>query len=204
MVFQYNPLLHHIETNANGELLFTVTRHATLAPKVRYNVHDEGGVIRDDDLRRTLHGFGVDLDELDPVRRRHVRMPYLYVFGRRDSTVSVMGANIYPADIEAGIYADAALAAQVLSFALAIREDRPGETRPLVSIQLARSEPSDGLTDALARAIGGQLAAQNADYQEAMREYPALMQPIVELHARGTGPFVGDGDRIKHRYVAPS
>ena len=204
MVFQSNPLLHPIETNANGELLFTVTRHATLAPKVRYNVHDEGGVIRDDDLRRTLHGFGVDLDELDPVRRRHVRMPYLYVFGRRDSTVSVMGANIYPADIEAGIYADAALAAQVLSFALAIREDRPGETRPLVSIQLARSEPSDGLTDALARAIGGQLAAQNADYQEAMREYPALMQPIVELHARGTGPFVGDGDRIKHRYVAPS
>jgi hypothetical protein len=34
-----------------------------------------------------------------------------------------------------------------------------------------------------------------------MREYPELMVPIVELHARGTGPFAGDGDRIKHRYV---
>lgn len=47
-----------------------------------------------------------------------------------------------------------------------------------------------------------QLATLNADFQEAMREYPALMVPIVELHARGTGPFAGDGERIKHRYVA--
>jgi phenylacetate-CoA ligase len=201
MVFQYNPLLHHIETNANGELLFTVTRHATLAPKVRYNVHDEGGVIRDDELRARLAGFGVDIGQLDPSRRRHVRMPYLYVFGRRDSTVSVMGANIYPADIEAGIFADPALAERILSFALAIRENRPGETRPLVSIQLAREEPTSDVADALTAAIQRQLSSQNADYQEAMREYPALLVPIVELHARGTGPFVDDGSRIKHRYV---
>jgi phenylacetate-CoA ligase len=201
MVFQYNPLLHHVETNARGELLFTVTRHATLSPKVRYNVHDEGGVIRDDDLRARLRTLGVRLDDLVPGRRRLVRMPYLYVFGRKDSTVSVMGANIYPGDIEAGIYADASVAESVLSFRLALREERPGETRPLVSIQLARGEPTDALARALAASIEGQLASQNRDYQEAMSEYPALMVPIVELHARGTGPFAGDGDRIKHRYV---
>lgn len=202
MVFQYNPLLHHVETNSRGELLFTVTRHATLAPKVRYNVHDEGGVLRDDDLRRRLAPFGIRPQDLVPGMPRLVRMPYLYVFGRRDSTVSVMGANIYPADIEAGIYADPSLAERVLSFSLAIREERPGETRPLVAIQLARDEPSPALTDALAGAIGRQLAAQNRDYQEAMREYPALMVPIVELHARGAGPFADDARRIKHRYVA--
>jgi phenylacetate-CoA ligase len=203
MVFQYNPLLHHVETNASGELLFTVTRHATLAPKVRYNVHDEGGVIRDDDLRRRLAEFGVRLEDLAPGGGRLVRMPYLFVFGRKDSTVSVMGANIYPGDIEAGIYADPSLAAEVLSFSLGIREERPGETRPLVSIQLARAEPSAALTDALSAAITRQLASQNRDYQEAMTEYPALMVPVVELWARGTGPFAGDGERIKHRYVAP-
>jgi len=201
MVFQYNPLLHHIETNAIGELLFTVTRRATLSPKVRYNVHDEGGVIRDDDLRRRLAAFGIRLEDLAPGAQRLVRMPYLFVFGRRDSTVSVMGANIYPADIEAGIYAEPVLAEQVLSFRLAIREERPGETRPLVAVQLARGTPAPELALALAAAIERQLALQNADYQEAMKEYPALLVPIVELHARGTGPFAGDADRIKHRYV---
>jgi phenylacetate-CoA ligase len=201
MVFQYNPLLHHIETNERGELLFTVTRHATLSPKVRYNVHDEGGVIRDDDLRRRLAAHGIALEDLVPGERRMVRMPYLFVFGRTDSTVSVMGANIYPGDIEAGIYADPALAEQVRSFRLGIREERPGETRPLISIQLAHGDSSPGLADALGGAIARQLASQNADYQEAMAEYPALLVPLVELHPPGTGPFADDADRIKHRYL---
>jgi hypothetical protein len=34
-----------------------------------------------------------------------------------------------------------------------------------------------------------------------MKEYPALMVPIVELHERGTGPFSDDANRIKHRYL---
>jgi phenylacetate-CoA ligase len=201
MVFQYNPLLHHIETNAGGELLFTVTRHATLAPKVRYNVHDEGGVIRHDHLRARLATFGVTLDHLAPAGRRQVRMPFLYVFGRKDSTVSVMGANIYPGDIEAAIYRDPALAEQVLSFRLSLSEVRPGETRPRVDVQLARGAATRELRADLASAIEQQLATQNRDYQEAMREHPRLMVPLVELHERGTGPFHGDGDRIKHRYV---
>ncbi len=130
-----------------------------------------------------------------------VRMPYLYVFGRKDSTVSVMGANIYPGDIEAGIYSEPLLAEQVLSYRLALREEQPGETRPLIAIQLARGEPSPALRDALAGAIERQLASQNADYQEAIKEYPALLVPIIELHARGAGPFADDADRIKHRYI---
>ena len=128
-------------------------------------------------------------------------MPYLFIFGRKDSTVSVMGANIYPADIEAGIYADASLAEHVLSFRLSLREDRPGETRPMIDVQLARGEPTEAMREALRTAIEAQLASQNADYREAMAEYPALMVPIVQVHARGSGPFAADGDRIKHRYV---
>lgn len=72
----------------------------------------------------------------------------------------------------------------------------------MVDIQLARGAASASLTDALAAAIERQLSAQNRDYQEAMREHPALMVTLVRLHARGTGPFAGDSDRIKHRYVA--
>ncbi len=202
MVFQYNPLLHHVETNARGELLFTVCRAATLSPKVRYNVHDEGGVLRDDELRRRLAPFAIQLEELAPTGfGRLVRMPYLYVFGRKDSTVSVMGANIYPADIEAGLYAHPELAARVRSYRFSILEERPGETRPLVAIELERGDPDDAFTAAIAAAIETQLLATNRDYQEAVTEYPSLMVPAVQCHAAGTGPFAGDADRIKHRYV---
>jgi phenylacetate-CoA ligase len=202
MVFQYNPMLHHVETNARGELLFTVCRSSTLSPKVRYNVHDEGGVLRDDELRRRLAAFGITPESLAPADfGRLVRMPYLFVFGRADSTVSVMGANIYPGDVEGGIYADPALAAHVRSFRLALLEERAGETRPLISIELERGEPTEELATALAARIEAHLLATNTDYREAVGEYPELMVPVVRLFAAGTGPFEGSSERIKHRYV---
>jgi phenylacetate-CoA ligase len=202
MVFQYNPMLHHVETNARGELLFTVCRSSTLSPKVRYNVHDEGGVLRDDELRRRLAAFGITPESLAPADfGRLVRMPYLFVFGRADSTVSVMGANIYPGDVEGGIYADPALAAHVRSFRLALLEERAGETRPLISIELERGEPTEELVKALAARIEAHLLATNTDYREAVGEYPELMVPVVRLFAAGIGPFEGSSERIKHRYV---
>ena len=202
MVFQYNPMLHHVETNARRELLFTVCRSGTLSPKVRYNVHDEGGVLRDDELRQRLAVFGITPESLAPDGfGRLVRMPYLFVFGRADSTVSVMGANIYPVDVEGGIYADPSLAAHVRSFRLSLLEERPGETRPLVSIELERDEPTDELMSQLASTIEAHLLATNTDYREAVGEYPELMVPVVRLYAAGSGPFEGSGERIKHRYL---
>ena len=202
MVFQYNPLLHHVEVNARGELLFTVTRHATLSPKVRYNVHDEGGVLRDDELRHRLAALGIRLEDLAPPRqRRLVRMPYLFVFGRKDSTISIMGANIYPQDIEAAIYGSPDLAAHIRSYRLAILEPSAGVTRPSVSIELERGDPSPELTERLSEAIESGLLRTNRDYQEASREYPDLMPPVVQLFAAGSGPFADEAARIKHRYI---
>ena len=42
MVFQYNPLDYLVETTAGGELVITVNRVGTTAPKLRYNLHDLG------------------------------------------------------------------------------------------------------------------------------------------------------------------
>ena len=191
MVFQYNPFFHHVTTNDQRELLYTVTRHGTLLPKVRYNPHDEGGVLRDDDLRARLATLDIRLEDLVPAgSRRLIRMPYLYVFGRKDGTVSVMGANIYPEDIADAIYTDASVAGRILSWQLSV-EERPGETRPHVDIQLVRDDPDDAFRDRLAGLLTDHLRRTNRDYREAFGEYPALMPVIVDVHRRGEGPFAG-------------
>ena len=104
-------------------------------------------------------------------------------------------------DVEGGIYADPSLATHVRSFRLSLLEERPGETRPLVSIELERGEPTAELSSALAARIEAHLLATNTDYREAVGEYPEMMVPVVRLFAAGTGPFEGSGERIKHRYV---
>ncbi len=129
-------------------------------------------------------------------------MPYLFVFGRKDSTVSVMGANIYPEDIESAIYSDAEVAAHILSFQLSVVEERPGETRPHVAVQLLNDAPDEAFRARVAQLLTAHVGSMNRDYREASGEYPALMPFIVELHARGEGPFAGMEKRIKFRYIA--
>ena len=117
MVFQFNPLMHHIEVNDNREVIFTITRSSLLSPRIRYNVHDDGGVMHYNEMAKTLAAFGQDIKNLTtPTESRILRMPFLWIYGRRDFTISVMGANIYPEDLEQCLYAEPELARITRSF----------------------------------------------------------------------------------------
>ena len=64
MIFQYNPMAYYVETNAAGELVVTMSRPYHIAPKVRYNIHDRGHVLRFPQLKRILR-------ETRPYRSSH-------------------------------------------------------------------------------------------------------------------------------------
>src|SRR2546430_2726382 len=121
MVFQYNPLIHYLEVNAEREGICTISRPDVLSPRIRYNVHDEGGLLDYGRMMAALGSFGLDPATFghDPLTDgprgplpwvHPVRLPFLWIFGRRDATISVMGANIYPEDVETVIYKDGRLA----------------------------------------------------------------------------------------------
>ncbi len=197
MLFQYNPLMHYVEVNDNRELLFTISRKSLLSPRVRYNVHDEGGVARYDDMQQRLAACGIDIAALGarPGRRR-VQLPFFWIYGRSDYTVSVMGANIYPEDIEQCLYADASLAKITHSFCLTLAQGERASVNPRFIFEVD-VEPTAELTARYRDSILEQLIALNADFREAWQEYPETVTPVIELHPRGTGPFAADAGRIK-------
>jgi phenylacetate-CoA ligase len=197
MLFQFNPLVHYVEVNANRELLFTISRRSLLSPRVRYNVHDEGGVARYDEMQRKLAACGIDLDALG-ARAGHKRLPlpFFWIYGRRDYTVSVMGANIYPEDIEQCLYAEPALARTTHSFCLALEEGAGAAVNPKFVFEID-AEPTPELAAMFRTAMLERLIALNADFREAWKEYPQSVTPIIELHRCGTGPFAADAVRIK-------
>jgi phenylacetate-CoA ligase len=197
MLFQYNPLMHYVEVNANRELLFTISRKSLLSPRVRYNVHDEGGVARFDEMQRRLAACGVDIAALGARDgREQLRLPFFWVYGRRDYTVSVMGANIYPEDIEQCLYADAALSKITHSFCLALDESAGADVRPKLIFETDVA-PTAELSAAYGEAMLKGLIALNADFRAGWHEYPDALTPTIELHPRGTGPFAADAGRIK-------
>ncbi len=197
MLFQYNPLMHYIEVNSDQELLFTISRSSLLSPRIRYNVHDQGGVARFDELQRRLAEFGIDIEALGGgAGQRQLRLPFFWVHGRRDYTVSVMGANIYPEDIEQCLYAEAGLARMTHSFCLTLEEGPGGAVHPKFLFEVD-VEPTPELSARYRAAMLRELVALNADFREAWHEYPDTVTPIIELYARGTGPFAADAGRIK-------
>ncbi len=197
MLFQYNPLMHHVEVNEHRELLFTVSRKSLIAPRVRYNVHDEGGVARFDDVQRRLAACGVEIETLiAQPGRRCLRLPFFWVYGRRDYPVPVMGANIYPEDIEQCLYAEPALARITHSFCLGLAEGTDASVNPKFIFEVD-VEPTAGLATTYREAILRRLLPLNADFRQAWQEYPQTVTPVIELHPRGGGPFARDAGRIK-------
>ena len=71
---------------------------------VRYNISDNGGIITYDAMLEFLAGYGFNpIAELQSEDRGARPLPFVYVFGRSNFTVSYFGANIYPENVSVGL-----------------------------------------------------------------------------------------------------
>ncbi len=202
MLFQYNPLDHFVEI-IDREVVVTISKSWTLSPRIRYNIKDEGGMITFNDMKARLRQHDIDLLKLE--RACHYPrwyLPFLFIFGRKDSTISVMGANIYPEDVENIVYTDALLAKEINSFLLSLVEDATGNPRPCFEFEILDSTHKDMVEKKLREILGPQLAQMSFDYKKAREEYPQAVEPIIKIYGMHEGPFKDNQNRIKKRYLA--
>jgi phenylacetate-CoA ligase len=197
MVFQYNPLDYYIEATESGELLFSICRLDSLSPKLRYNLHDSGCVIRFPDLTRVLAGFGIAPDDL---AERYLDLPLLFHYGRSDATVAFYGAKVTPADVQEAVFSVPELQGLVTSFVLIVGEDAEANKTLRLAFELADGRQAPKEVEPLRAALLDALVAVNQDYREASRFIPPG-EPTAEFHAAGTGPFAGYDIRLKRTYI---
>lgn len=200
MLFQYNPLDYMVET-VNGELVITVNRLCMLSPRIRYNIHDSGSSHSYQTVVEICRGFGIDI-ETSPVATAspRFRLPFLYIQGRSDSTISYMGSNIYPEDIEQGLSTVAEYNDQIRGFALELREIGDGAVRPCVHVEFS-DDASLEVETRLRTAIVERLLTNSRDFRAAAAENPTATEFLIEVHRPGTGPFEENSRRIKRRYI---
>jgi phenylacetate-CoA ligase len=206
MIFHYNPLETYLEINSRGELLCTINYKSCLQPKLRYNVGDEA-------LLHSLVNVK-DIIKRDPRRWAECRqatgdeklsLPLLFLFGRTDSTISYMGANLYPQDVEYGLYQGNPHAADIARFCLSLEELADLETRPVINIELRDgTELSPSATGELAatcqRGVLAHLARVSRDFAESLKEDPTAADLRVRVFAAGQGPFAGTST-LKNVYL---
>lgn len=206
MIFHYNPLETYLEINERGELLCTINTKSCLQPKLRYNVGDEA----------LLHSLArvKEIIKRDPQRWAECReatadermgLPLLLLFGRKDSTISYMGANLYPQDVEYGLYEGNPFASEISRFCLSLVEMPDLESRAVINIELREGvvlgpDMSADLIEICRQGVLSHLARVSRDFAESLREDPATADLHVRIFEYDSGPFFG-ASALKNVYL---
>ena len=204
-VFQYDPLDYYIESNERNELLFTINRPSTIAPKVRYNLHDVGHTLRYRDVIAAIQRTG-RTDIIENLRARGVclhNLPLLFHYGRSDLSVSYFGTTVSPEGISQALHAIPALEGAVESFQAYNAQNENDDATLVVAVELAsgRDKATFHIPDVQSR-FAEELGRIDRDFATVYSTAPVALRPEIRLYDSQTGPFQDGHRKIKHTYVA--
>lgn len=194
---QYDPMSRFFEVY-EGTLLFSGDNGI---PLVRYHISDNGGLISYEAMLEFLAEWGFDpVAALQGGRGIHP-LPFVYVFGRSNFTVSYFGANIYPENVTVGLEQPIVREWVTGKFVLQVKEDVDQDRFLSVIVELAPGvEGSEEKRDAIASSILSQLLRLNSEFANYVPKQYQL--PQVVLAPMGDPEYFPIG--VKHRYTRPS
>ncbi len=196
MVFQFNPFDYLMETNKHGELLVTITRDTNINPRIRYNIHDRGHVLRMRELDGVLKEFGL----MHLTKLRITDLPLLFLYGRSDMSVDFNGAVVAPDTVRDVLFGAPDLAEIVTNHRLISYEDDAGNRQLHIAFQLTEGTVAPDEAE-VGRRVFAALRESNGDFSNAIRTAPDGTLPTFGLYQFREGPFAQDGQKLKNEYV---
>jgi phenylacetate-CoA ligase len=167
-------------------------------PLIRYSILDQGGLITYAQMLEFLAEWGFNpITELENHRGIH-QLPFVYIFGRSNFTVSYFGANIYPENVTVGLEQPIIREWVTGKFVLQVKEDLDKNRFLSVVVELAPGiEDKEEKRLSITAAILAQLLRLNSEFANYVpRQYQT---PLVELKPIGDIEYFPIG--VKHRYT---
>ena len=192
---QYDPMSRFFEP-VDGKTLAVTGDNGV--PLIRYHIADRGGLMGHGEMLAFLRGRGLASFEVGSLGGAEFTLPFVWVFGRADFTVSFYGANVYPENVVVGLEQQGLVGWVSGKFVMETREDAVGSEFLRIAVELLPGVLAD--TDkqaAVALSIQSQLLRLNSEFANYV---PAARQvPQVDLL-----PFADPGHfpaGVKHRYT---
>jgi phenylacetate-CoA ligase len=193
---QYDPRVRFFEA-IDGTLLFSGDNGI---PLVRYHIADSGGLIDYARMLAFLDGYGFNpLVEIRAVSDRGIRpLPFAYVFGRADFTISYFGANVFPENVTVGLEQPPIDRWVTGKFVMQAREDDDRNRHLSIVVELGPGvQPDQHKVDTIAESVLSHLLRLNSEFAHYV---PAEHQrPRIELTLQGDDAYFPTG--VKHRYT---
>jgi phenylacetate-CoA ligase len=196
---QYDPHSRFFEVHQDT----LVVSGENSVPLLRYHIADKGGVLSYTQMWDFLRQHGVgSVGELGLDGDFQARnLPFVYVFGRADFTVSYYGANIYPENVTVGLEQPDITPWVTGKFVLQTRESTDGDKSLHIAVELLPGVvPEPAMEPAIAAAIRQQLLRLNSEFANYIPVERQL--PNVTLYSFADPDYFPAG--VKHRYTRRS
>jgi phenylacetate-CoA ligase len=193
---QYDPTSRYFEVAEGGTLAFSGDNGA---PLIRYHIADQGGIYSFEAMRAKLADYQFDPETAvaQAGLGRARRLPFVYVFGRANFTLSFFGANIFPETISLALEKPSLSRWTTGKFVMEVKEGLADRPRFTVAVELADKESADPTRIDLAeREILDTLLTHNSEYANYVSKDD--QRPVVTLWSKGDPDYFPVG--VKHRY----
>jgi phenylacetate-CoA ligase len=192
---QYDPVSRYFELIEGNTLAVTGDSGV---PLIRYHIADRGGLIGHADLMAFLRARGLSALEDYGFEGKSCPLPFVWVFGRADFTVSFYGANIYPENVVLGLEQPGLTDWVSGKFVMEVKNDRNGSEFLFITVELLPGVSADaGKETAVAASVRAQLLRLNSEFANYVP--PAKQTPLIELRPFGDPDYFPVG--VKHRYT---
>lgn len=194
---QYYPNYKYFE-NINGELIFSSVGGY---PLLRYNIKDSGDVIKYNKMIEICSEFGIDVEyEMQRLKQDFAKLPFLYLFGRKDFTASYYGLNVYPEHIKLGLEKSEEMRHLCTGkFRMEVRQDNEFDNLLFIDIELNMNIlPNEVIKTKISNVIIDTLRIYNHEFNKLIEALGEKVKPRIELIKNGTEPSFKV--EIKHKW----
>jgi len=193
-VIQYDTHFRYFEI-VDDEIVITVNSGI---PLIRYNIHDRGSIYTHKDLRKILSDSGYK-HLLKTKLWDHWNMPFLFLFGRSDVSLTFYAVNIYPQNIKLALESDI-LSQYITGRFVAQRLTRNNGKDQIfyLNIELNQNvESTQKIKKQVAKVVVDNLVEVNSEFRRLFNAIGLKAYPEVRLLKNGNSMFSVHGSKIK-------
>lgn len=162
---QYLPELFYFEEVDNG----LVCSSYSGLPLVRYDLKDSGGIVGYEEAEKIFGENMLDLSVLsknNSIDNTIYNLPFVFVYERKDLSVSFCGANIYPETIRRVLSEVDFVSHFTGKFVLMVNRDEKQDPYLEINIEMKNgfSDPGSNIVKRLLENIVSRLLSENSEY----------------------------------------
>lgn len=178
-LYQYYPLARYFEVVAHDSLVLTANAGI---PLIRYSTRDNGGILWPDTLTTKTKSDIASLAQQYYIEPKQWQLPYVYLHGRKDLSVSLYALMIYNENIKYALEHSLYFSRLSGLFTMSVVHTRNMNQQLKILIELSRgTRPTDTLRHALADEIVKNVSVINTEYAKLYSAVGSRAKPRITL-----------------------